>query len=250
MSHQPLPIIVYAGPSLPPNFDDQGRFAVLRPPVAQGDIIKAVLQFGPCALAIIDGVFHSQPAVRHKEILWAVSKGVHVFGAASMGALRAAELAGYGMLGFGLIYRWYRRYRLTPDDAVALVHAPAALGFNQLSESLIDLRMIFKAARKAGAITANSERILIETASAMSYRDRCLSAIVERAGKGGLELEMDALSRFAVSQKRRDALGLLDHLVHLQQANSWPKAGGDLSFVVTDAFLADAEAAGIKLDRL
>ena len=41
---------------------------------------------------IIDGSFQSQPAVRHKEILWALSRGIPVIGAASMGALRAAEL--------------------------------------------------------------------------------------------------------------------------------------------------------------
>ena len=46
----------------------------------------------PPPILIIDGVFQSEPAVRHKEILWALSLGVPVVGAASMGALRAAEL--------------------------------------------------------------------------------------------------------------------------------------------------------------
>jgi len=37
-----------------------------------------------------------------------MSRGVHVFGASSMGALRAAELAAFGMVGFGRIYDLFR----------------------------------------------------------------------------------------------------------------------------------------------
>jgi hypothetical protein len=46
-------------------------------------------------------IFDSTPAVLHKEILWAMDRGVGVSGAASMGALRAAELHWYGMVGVG-----------------------------------------------------------------------------------------------------------------------------------------------------
>ena len=42
------------------------------------------------------GAFASVPAVRHKEILWALSEGIPVIGAASIGALRAAELTAFG----------------------------------------------------------------------------------------------------------------------------------------------------------
>ena len=44
------------------------------------------------AIGIIDGYFERVPSVWHKEILWAMAEGIHVFGSASMGALRAAEL--------------------------------------------------------------------------------------------------------------------------------------------------------------
>ena len=43
----------------------------------------------PRAIGIIDGYFQQVPSVWHKEILWAMAQGVHVFGSASMGALRA-----------------------------------------------------------------------------------------------------------------------------------------------------------------
>src|SRR5688572_32760283 len=51
--------------------------------------------------------------------------GVRVFGAASMGALRAAELQPFGMIGVGQVFQAYRRGHLTDDDEVAVAHGPA-----------------------------------------------------------------------------------------------------------------------------
>ena len=69
------------------------------PPAEQGSVVRAVRAYQPRAIVLIDGSFGKVPAVRHKEILWALAKGIPVFGRASMGALRAAELAGFGMQG-------------------------------------------------------------------------------------------------------------------------------------------------------
>ena len=61
-------------------------------------------------IAIIDGYFERMAAVWHKEILVALEKGIAVWGAASMGALRAAELAPFGMVGVGAIYQAFSLY--------------------------------------------------------------------------------------------------------------------------------------------
>ncbi|MEJ0097006.1 MAG: TfuA-like protein [Bauldia sp.] len=52
---------------------------------------KAVLA-GASVIGLVDGVFENVASVWHKEILYALSEGVQVFGAASMGALRAADV--------------------------------------------------------------------------------------------------------------------------------------------------------------
>ena len=83
----------------------------------------------PAAIAIIDGYFDSVPAVSHKEILVALSMGVPVYGAASMGALRVAELHHFGMIGVGRIFERYREGSLEDDDEVAVVHGSADAGF-------------------------------------------------------------------------------------------------------------------------
>ena len=68
-------IIVFTGPSIHPDKANKILNADYRPPVARGDIIKA-LKDDPDLIAIIDGVFHKEPAVSHKEILEAIKKGV------------------------------------------------------------------------------------------------------------------------------------------------------------------------------
>lgn len=109
------------------------------PPAANGDVYRAV-SAAPTAIGLVDGYFENVPAVWHKEILYALSQGVHVFGAASMGALRAAELSEFGMVGVGAIFAAYRDNRLEDDDEVAVVHGPAELDYLPVSEAMVNVR--------------------------------------------------------------------------------------------------------------
>ena len=81
--------VVFLGPTLSVEDARRELDALYLPPVAQGDVYRIARQ-KPFAIGIVDGVFDRRPAVWHKEILWALAQGVHVLGAASMGALRAA----------------------------------------------------------------------------------------------------------------------------------------------------------------
>ena len=94
-------LIVFLGPSLPSSETRRIARCTVLPPARQGDIWRALIEHRPRAIALIDGVFESQPSVWHGEILDALDSGVRVFGASSMGALRAAELQAFGMVGVG-----------------------------------------------------------------------------------------------------------------------------------------------------
>ena len=94
----------------------------------------------PAVIGIIDGYFEHVPSVAHKEVLWAMSRGIHVFGAASLGALRAAELLPFGMEGVGEIHAAYARGDLTDDDEVAVAHGLAAEGYRPVSEAMVNIR--------------------------------------------------------------------------------------------------------------
>ena len=102
-----MTFLLFVGPTLAAEkIAEAGSFVCL-PPVAQGDLYRAALR-RPRAIGVIDGYFSGAPSVWHKEILWAISQGIPVFGSASMGALRAAELHAFGMRGVGRIFEAFR----------------------------------------------------------------------------------------------------------------------------------------------
>ncbi len=144
---------VFLGPSLPVEEARGILDAVYLPPVAQGDVLR-VLARRPDVIGFVDGYFDKVPSVWHKEILLALSRGVRVLGASSMGALRAAELADFGMEGVGTIYEWFRSGRLEDDDEVAIVHGPAEEGYVELSDAMVNVRDVCAASAAGGAVPA------------------------------------------------------------------------------------------------
>jgi hypothetical protein len=239
------PILVFLGPTLRLAEAEKVLDAVYLQPAAQGDILLAAHAFRPRAMVLIDGQFEDRPAVRHKEILWAMAQGIVVVGAASMGAIRAAELDEFGMIGVGIIYRWYRRQRLSripaPDDAVAVHSGPAELGFLSLTESLIDLQRTFSVLMRSGRITPAERDQLTATARAMNFRERSLSAVFE--GAGWLQDRCKGLREETVRQKRRDALLALSNAPRLVAERGSTDAFH--GWVATNTFLRDLEAGGI-----
>jgi hypothetical protein len=186
---------------------------------------------------LIDGGFQSEPAVKHKELLWALSRGIVVVGASSMGALRAAELSPF-MIGVGLIYRWYRRCALAPDDAVAVLHGPAEANFAPLNEALIDIRMTIRAAFRQGAIGDELRRRLTRRAQAMNFRDRTLAHVLEESGA-----PHETVSRFSVRQKYLDAVKALE----LLETGKLPQPPRPPKFIMTRAFAEDVHDTGLSL---
>lgn len=204
---------VFTGPSLSPLDARAELDTVYLPPVSEGDIYR-VTQEEPVAIGIIDGYFECVPSVWHKEILYALSRGIHVFGAASMGALRAAELAQFGMVGVGAIFEAYLDGLLEDDDEVAVIHGPVEIGCPVLSEAMVNIRRTLSDALAVGVIGAGTRECLEAIAKATSYRDRTYENILKqglRSGLGEDEIEAfrDWLPSGRVDQKREDALLML-----------------------------------------
>jgi len=130
--------IVFVGPTLPDAHALIAGDIVIRPPAIQGDLLRAV-RSGASAIGIIDGNFEYVAPIWHKEILYALSRGIRVYGAASMVALRAAECADFGMTGVGRIFHHYADGILEDDADVALLHGPAELGYLLLTVPLVNV---------------------------------------------------------------------------------------------------------------
>lgn len=213
---------LFAGPSLagtpyvrhPPNGNEaEGGVGLhLCGPASQGDIARAVLA-GASAIGLVDGRFEDMAAVWHKEILFALSRGVSVLGAASMGALRAAECADFGMIGIGRIFERYRSGELDDDAAVAQVHAPQELGYQPLSEALVNVEATIAELDRLELVDPFESSRLLASARAIFFKQRTMSGVALDAGLGGRTDEITALlNRHKVDQKRIDALLLVDRL--------------------------------------
>jgi hypothetical protein len=188
----------------------------LLPPVAAGDLLALDASEGD-VVGIVDGYFHQDRAIRHKEILAVMARGVHVLGAASMGALRAAELDRYGMRGVGAVYRDYRSSRIDADDEVALMHGPAEDGYRAMSEPLVNIRATLAEAVRHGACRQETADRVVAALREMPYPRRLYQRfgdLAERTGQPHAELVAlgDHCARHRVDVKRRDALQLIDSM--------------------------------------
>jgi hypothetical protein len=207
-------VVVFAGPSLPPRLRPRDETLwEWRPPVRQGDVYRAALTH-PVAIGVVDGYFDSVPTAWHKEFLWAMAEGIHVFGAASIGALRAVELEAFGMRGVGRIFRALRDAPWQDFDEVAVVHGPAELGY-PATEAMVNMRATFDAAAREGVLTAQLAMRLTDFAKAQFYQKRTYAAVLRSADACGYPAA--ELGRFAdwlpggrIDQKRRDAEAMLD----------------------------------------
>ncbi len=193
------------GPTLPrPEIAGRCDFICL-PPVQMGDVYRCA-EARPRAIGIIDGYFEGVPAVWHKEILWAMTQGIHVFGSASMGALRAAELHGFGMRGVGRIFEAYRDGELEDDDEVAVVHGPAEAGYVGLSEPMVNIRATLEHAQASGVIDGPTRAALTGRAKALFYQDRTWQRIL---ADGDVPRLRDWLPAGRIDRKRLDALEMI-----------------------------------------
>jgi hypothetical protein len=206
-------VYVFTGPTISAEEASRELKAIYLPPAAEGDVYRVALE-RPQAIGIIDGYFQSVPAVRHKEILWAMSRGIHVFGSASMGALRAAELAPFGMEGIGTVFQLYRDGVLEDDDEVAIVHGPAGLQYPVGSEAMVNIRQTLAKARRRGVIS-DKVRIELESIGKESlYPDRNYRLLLRVAHDRMLpETQLKQLEQWLpmnrVDQKRQDAVAML-----------------------------------------
>lgn len=218
--------ILFIGPSLPECESGERPDFQRWPPAAQGDVYRATLE-KPRAVGIVDGYFHGVPAVWHKEILWAMTKGIHVFGAASMGALRAAELHPFGMRGVGRIFEAYRDGTLTDDDEVALTHGPEDLGYPCLSEPMVNIRATLDRAMWQAIITDKTQIELLALAKAQYYQSRTWETVLGAAESKAEQPEDIAALRAwlpagSIDQKRQDARELIDVMVRLLEDDPAP----------------------------
>lgn len=206
-------VYLFLGPSLTPGEAARELAAICLPPAAQGDVYRVAIS-RPAAIGIVDGYFENVPSVWHKEILWALSQGVAVYGAASMGALRAAELHPFGMVGVGWIFEAFRDGVLEDDDEVAVIHGSAEIGYRPLSEPMVNIRRTLQRAEEADVISSSVRVALERFAKDLYYPKRDYPEVLRLGAAAGLPAaQLEALAAWLPTgrsdQKRQDAIAML-----------------------------------------
>lgn len=228
-----MKIAVFLGPSLPVERARTLLDAHYMPPAAMGDVYAAVVREHPDVIGIIDGYFDSVPAVWHKEILFALSHGVRVVGASSMGALRAAELAAFGMEGVGWVFEAFQRGELEDDDEVAIMHSDADLGYRNLSVAMVNLRVGLVRACDRGLLSTATKDVLVALAKRRFYPERSWERLLRDGAEYGLPAdELGGLRAFLEAErpdvKQDDACELLRRLA-VAPAERTPTSGIELA---------------------
>ena len=209
-------ILIYTGLSLP--FSEAKEIldshddieVVYKRPIKRGDLSHDIKE-NPDIIAIIDGVFHQNSAVGHREILSVMKKGVKVYGSSSMGALRASELDVLGMEGIGYCYNEYASGNVTSDDDVAVMRDSETL--EALSVPLISMNYVFTNAVAENIITKEEKDELIKITKETYYPKRNYAQTLSQssldADKKGKLIDFIRTSK---DIKKEDAKELLNHI--------------------------------------
>lgn len=168
-------IAVYLGPSLPLAAARSILDAEYLPPIRRGDLARLPPHIE--CIGIVDGEFYQSLAVSPKEIVPLLDRGIPVFGASSMGALRAVELCPHGMVGVGRIFEWFRDGVIDADDEVALVYDPETC--RALSEPLVNIRAALCEAVQQGIISSSQAGELIEKLRQVWFPDRSYHLVAQ-----------------------------------------------------------------------
>jgi ribosomal protein S12 methylthiotransferase accessory factor len=197
--------IVFLGPSLPwelarrclPDAD-------YRPPVRRGDLDGIA---PGTVVGVIDGVFDQSLAISPGEIREAIGRGVAVYGAASMGALRAAEVR--QVIGVGRVFEMYASGEIDRDDEVAVLFDPQTL--RPLTDPLVNLRHAVARLVKSATLSRENGEALLAAGEALHYTERTYRAVVANSPLAKSR-DADELVRLlgTFDLKRDDALFLLE----------------------------------------
>ena len=204
--------VVFVGPSLPNANDLSGHGIEIRPPAIQGDLLRAVRD-GATVIGLIDGGFEYTAPVWHKEILYALSRRVAVVGAASMGALRAAECQPFGMVGVGRIFNDYASGELVDDADVALLHGPMEYGFRPITLPMVNIRATLKTLQNRQIFTKVEADEFERIARTVFYKLRTWRELHNHCEKRDYveaKKRVEVCREQYVDQKCLDALSLLE----------------------------------------
>ena len=162
-----MSMAVFAGPSISHRELGAMTDARIVGPIKRGDLEK----FSDIdTVVILDGEFGQNLSVSPKEILPLLEQGKSVIGASSMGALRASELDGDGMLGIGWVYERFARAAVRRDDEVALTYSP--IDFKATTVPQVNIEYFLELLAHRNRISAGERARISRASRAIFFAER------------------------------------------------------------------------------
>jgi hypothetical protein len=155
------------------------------PPAQRGDLLNAPIAPGDCVL-LVDGTLVQEPGPSHREILRLLSDGVRLIGAASTGALRAAELASFGMAGVGVIFDALIAGALRDDGELIVAMNPQ--NFAATTIPVVNLRRVLKVMGKQLKLAVGDLASLFDRAAAIPHFEREAERVRDEWASEGSEI--------------------------------------------------------------
>lgn len=157
----------------------------IQPPAQDGDI-TAVLDKEPQVLVLLDGYYFDGcdnlvPVVKPQELLSALDAGAQIIGAASMGAIYAAELNQYGIVGVGQVFEWFRDGILQGNDELIILHLPQEFGYQAITVAVAEVRYALQHLVGDRMISSTDAQFLIQAIKAQPFTERSLDVILQLA---------------------------------------------------------------------
>ena len=207
---------VFLGPTLDLKTAKQCLWeAHYHPPIQCGDIVR-LFRLSPKSIILIDGLYEQVPAVWHKEIMLALTRGITVYGAASMGALRAAELHPFGMIGMGAVFQAFVTGQLTDDDEVAVLHQGVENDLLPTNDAMVNIRETLEQAYRENIIGIPAKQALVAWCKSQFYPKRSLQhALLQLSSEFKDEcvhLREWLNQHGCIDVKRQDAIAVLEHV--------------------------------------
>lgn len=203
MSEATLRRVVFVGPSIPL---DRARSvlprAEYRGPIKRGDLDG--IEPGTI-VGLIDGLFAQTLAISPGELREAIDSGVAVYGAASMGALRAAEVP--AVIGLGRVFEMYRSGVIERDDEVAVLLDP--LTHRAVTVPLVNVRFAVERLVRTGTLNHVDGRAIVDACASLHYTERTYPRILEQSALAGNRDVGDVITLLESFDLKRDDAQLL-----------------------------------------
>lgn len=170
--------IIFVGPSLSTEKAKKILEADYRKPAKKGDLLQLTFK-ETNFVGLIDGFFlQDYPPTPIEVYNLLRKKGTKVYGASSLGALRAVELSKYGMIGVGKIFNLFQKGIIDSDDEVAVTFTDYS---NFKSEALIDIRYNLFLAHKSMVIDKDAQKIILRISKKTYFPYRTYDDILDKS---------------------------------------------------------------------